>query len=599
MNWSLEQSAIFDYFRDGKGNAIVTARAGTGKTTTIKEAFQFAPEARILYAVFNKRNQKEAQEKISDNRVDVRTLHSLGFAFIKRVWPSAKPDIQVEIDRAVAVSPALSSDHEMRGLILKLVGFAKNCTTNTTQADLARLADQLDLQFDGIDGVGIAMRILEASKVKDAQHRISFDDMVWLPVVMGWVRPWYDLVCIDEAQDMSLPQLTMARSACKPGGRVVVVGDDRQAIYAFRGAVQNGMSMMRVTLRAKSFGLTVTYRCPKKVVELAAKYVPDYKAAPEAPDGIVEVCSTNFMRDQAKVGDAILSRLNAPLMPVALALLRKNVPARIEGRDIGSQLISVLRSMRAKDVPQLLQKLRAWGDKQTKRLTGSKNADKKIEQINDIVETLSAISQDAKGVMEIEVKLRSLFDDTETASKPAVVLSSVHKAKGLEWSRVFLLSETFRANKGGEEENIYYVALTRSKSHLYLVGASNEKNEDEKLPEKRVTQTKAPVEIDTWEIPRGCIRRQVGDVIRHEGKEFVVVRVSASCAKAENLVRTSKSVTNRVSGETATFQSGADVISINTVCEPGDVIRRIPFNHSSTHNLQPHRAVESPAPAAR
>ena len=84
MNWSDEQIAIFNWYASGTGNVVVEALAGTGKTTTIKEAFTYVhPDVTsILYAVFNKRNQKEAEAKITDPRVDVKTLHSLGYSFM-------------------------------------------------------------------------------------------------------------------------------------------------------------------------------------------------------------------------------------------------------------------------------------------------------------------------------------------------------------------------------------------------------------------------------------------------------------------------------------------------------------------------------------
>jgi superfamily I DNA/RNA helicase len=563
MNWSKEQIAIFEFFREGTGHAIVKARAGTGKTTTIKEAFVYAPEDRILYAVFNKKNQIEAQLKIVDRRVEVKTLHSLGFSYIKSVWHSAKPDDSVEVDRLERVCPAIAQNYEARGNVLKLVAFAKNTTSNTTSADMERLADQLNLQFGDIDGCAVAMAVLAESKKPDSQNRISFNDMVWLPVVMSWVSPRYDLVCVDEAQDMTLPQLTMARQACKKPGRIVVVGDDRQAIYGFRGAVQNGMGMMKMILRAKEFSLTTTYRCPRMVVEMAAKYVPDYKAAPEAPKGHIEDITPGTIEKIVKPLDAILSRMNAPLMPIALRLLRLQIPARIEGKDIGRQLIATIRSLSKypdATTPALIKLLEIWKCKQCMRLEGTKNADKKIEQILDVAQTIEALAEDCDTVAEVTANIESLFEDSATNSNPAVVLSSVHKAKGLEWERVFLLEETFRASKGGEEENIYYVALTRTKSHLYLVGGVDPKEENEKDDTNSIPQI--TTDYSSYDVLPGSIRRQVGDIILFGRREYTVDRVSAS---------------------RATAKAGKETISINTVCDPGDVIRRIDL----TLNQQP------------
>ena len=485
MNWSTEQEAIFAHFASiPAGNLVIEAFAGTGKTTTVKAAFEHAPEQRILYAVFNKKNQIEAQEKIKDERVDVRTLHSLGFMYIKRVWGKAKPDENVEYDRIMIASMGQSPplNRELEGMVAKLVGFAKNTTIDTTLDDLAQICEQQDLDFTGtgVDGPAIALKVLELSKSPDPSGRISFDDMVWLPVAMKLVTPRYDLVCIDEAQDMNLPQLTMARLASK--GRVVAVGDSRQAIYGFRGAVQNGMRMMRMVLKAATLKLTITYRCPKKVVEKAQEIVPEYQAAAEAPDGEITNCTEAKVLSTVAPGDAILSRLNAPLMPMALDLIRRRIPARIEGRDIGKQLVGMVRSMKARSIPEFFGKVAAWEKKQIDRLSKAKNSEKRIEQTMDIAKTLLAVAEGCNGMKDVEDRIQNLFQDTTSDSKPAVVLSSVHKAKGLEWNRVFMLSDTFRKGKGMEEDNIWYVAVTRTKRELFMVCGKGKQEEKPAAP---------------------------------------------------------------------------------------------------------------------
>ena len=595
MKWSAEQTAIFQHFADGSGNLVIEAFAGTGKTTTIKEAFTYVhPDiTRILYAVFNKRNQKEAEAKIKDPRVEVKTLHSLGYAFIKRVWPQAKPDDAVEVDRILKQAPLAGNDEI--AMALKLVGFAKNTCIKPTASDIIRIAGEQDIDLGERQDrwVAVTLAAIESAKVKDPAGRISFNDMVWLPVACAMVRPLYDLVCIDEAQDMNLPQLTMARQACKPSGRVVVVGDSRQAIYGFRGAVQNGMGMMKVTLAAKTLMLSATYRCPKAVVARAAQLVPDYKAASEAPEGLVSSLNESAMMGKLAVGDAILSRLNAPLMPLALSLLRKNIPARIEGRDIGKQLVGMIRSLKAKSIPDLMARLAAWEAKQTARLQDAKNAEKRIEQVHDIAATLSAIAESSSSVADCEARLNSLFEDTNEQSRPAVVLSSVHKAKGLEWHRVFLLSETFRASRGGEEANIYYVALTRSKAELYLVGGNSAPQEPEKrvasLPEGNPQPVKESAQLeksnpqvtlfDNSEVPPGQTLRKVGDVFVWQRNEYVVEKVSASNAKARCLTKLARIKSDGTEG----FEGSAQFITVSNCCDCGSVIR-------SEENFQPQKS---------
>ena len=72
-------------------------------------------------------------------------------------------------------------------------------------------------------------------------------------------------------------------------------------------------------------------------------------------------------------------------------------------------------------------------------------------------------------MLAVEQKILSLFEDSDNARKPAVVCSTIHKSKGLEWRRVLLVEDSFK-DKGpdGEEANIRYVAITRTKEVLIL-----------------------------------------------------------------------------------------------------------------------------------
>lgn len=474
LPWSDEQNAIFAWFAGGTGNLVVQARAGTGKTTTIKQAFSHAPETgRLLYAVFNKKNQREAVEKITDARVEVKTLHSLGFYFIKKVWPKAAPDDFVESARVALVAPALPE--EVATAIVKLVGFCKNLTVGIpdinevlmiADARNVSVSDEMEKDFPPARIAELTLLVMQQSLVRDVMDRVSFNDMVWLPVAAGWVKPIFSLVVVDEAQDMNMPQLLMAERAS--AGRICVVGDDRQAIYGFRGAATDGMHLMKQRLNAAALGLTVTYRCPRLVVGLAQEIVSDYSAAQTAPEGEILDLSLTEAVSSLVVGDAVLSRLNAPLMGIALNLLRKGIPARIEGRDIGKQLVGMVRKLKAKSVPDFLKKLEAWGRKQTARAisAGGKYVQSKCETINDQVATLQAVSEDCANIAAIETKIICLFEDSDSARKPAVVCSSVHKAKGLEWNKVCLVEDTFKNRTQGEESNIYYVAVTRTKKTL-------------------------------------------------------------------------------------------------------------------------------------
>jgi superfamily I DNA/RNA helicase len=169
-------------------------------------------------------------------------------------------------------------------------------------------------------------------------------------------------------------------------------------------------------------------------------------------------------------------------MGLCLALLRRGTPARVEGRDVGKSLAEIVRKLNARSVPNFLEKVESWQARMVKRASKGKNAEAKCADIRDTADTLVAVAEGCSSVREIEGRLKSLFQNSDDKDAvPCVVLSSTHKAKGLEWERVFVLRRTYRsvfanaASLGGmkpggiEEDNLWYVALTRTKNYLALV----------------------------------------------------------------------------------------------------------------------------------
>jgi hypothetical protein len=479
MTSSKQQELIYKWFAEpdaNQPNAIANAVAGSGKTTTCRIGFSHAPEKNMFYGVFGKKNEVEAKEKITDPRLTIKTWHAEGFSLVRNVWRNAKPDSDIEGDRLDYVAKGKLNDFpEARAMILKLVEFSKGQFINPTREQLEALADEIDIYFNNGfvgDAFSLALAQIEESKNKNSQTKISFIDMVWLPLAMGWTMPRYPLVCCDEVQDLCPTQLMLARASVMPTGRMICVGDTRQTIYGWRGASHNGMETMQRELNAKKFHLTTSYRCPRAIEKMVQEIVPRFSVHDNAIEG--EVVSVKHC-DDARPGDFILSRLNAPLMPLALNLLRQKIPARIEGRDIGRQLLTMVKSQKAKSVPHFFEKINSWFEKQVARIGKVKGYEKKIETSQDIKDTLYALAENCNSIQEVEQRIYSLFQDTDKTSKPAVILSTVHRAKGLEADRVFMLMSTFQNRRAGneiEEANVKYVAITRAKVSLFLVNAN-------------------------------------------------------------------------------------------------------------------------------
>jgi superfamily I DNA/RNA helicase len=480
--WSTQQEAIFNWFKTGSGNLVVRARAGTGKTTTILSAIQYAPESRILLAAFNKKIAEELKTKLRNPSAEAKTLHSVGFGLVLRNWSGTKLDSTRGQRIAREVAGQSTPDPIVR-LVSLLASKAKGMLPRTPE-EMTAIARQFDLTpdeewvEDGWTEQSVVMLAFDALKrALKRDGTIDFDDMVYLPVANNWVRPTYNMVVVDEAQDMNVAQLRLATGVCYKTGRIAVVGDDRQAIYGFRGADSASIDRLKTSLSATELGLTTTYRCPKSVVEYAAKLVPDYVAAPTAPQGEIKELDYAKLAEEVKPGDFVLSRKNAPLVRTCLSILRTGKRAKIEGRDIGAVLIGLVKKIARthKTMPALLKGVSEWADRKSAAIAMASNdedaTESKVQEVQDTAETIRVLGEDLTSVAELVARIENLFGDDVNAAN--VVLSSVHRAKGRETEVVYVLRDTLYPGRGGkaskEEANIEYVAVTRAKTTLVWV----------------------------------------------------------------------------------------------------------------------------------
>ncbi len=495
--WSVQQANIFAWFAKtemaDEPNLIVRARAGTGKTTTIVEGINRAPEAKILLCAFNKKNAIDLQASITNPNAEAKTTHSLGFGFVLRNW-RVKADFGM--GRAETLADAVCGNRcpdPVKTLVAKLHTKGREiCPFARTLGDLTALQLKFELEPDeefaaqGFDSEYVEARAIEAmelaASVKPVDGIIDGADMLFLPVRNGWMTKQFDLVVGDEAQDMTLTQLALLKGVCR--GRLCFVGDDRQAMYDFRGAASDALDRLKDELNAAELGLTTTYRCGQVIVELAKTLVSDFQCGPQNPVGEILELPMEKLRGEATNGDFILSRTNAPLVGVAMKLLRDGKRARVAGRDIGKGLIVIVRKLAkgraANSVPMFIDKVINWQERESARLQPMLNNKKtksigeaKIEMVRDQADMLISLAEGALSVKDIENRIDSLFTDDGLGSKGVITCSSVHRSKGLEADRVFVLRDTLRSNNQ-EELNIQYVAITRAR--LTLVWVNKDSN---------------------------------------------------------------------------------------------------------------------------
>lgn len=313
---------------------------------------------------------------------------------------------------------------------------------------------------------------------------IDFDDMVWIPAHFKIPIEQFDYVFVDESQDLNPCQQWIVMKACK-SGRLIFVGDRYQAIYGFRGADVDSMSNIEQYLQSSEKGikvlsLTNCFRCPKSHIRLAQNIVKDIEAGVDSKEGQI---SFNVELSKAigsmREGDMVICRTNAPLVELAEVLKSRGKQVVVSGTEMENSLSSLYNKLRSKNFSDLVTRIESYRE-QTK-IVIQKNGigGEALIQLDDICDSLIVLCRQSKNPDEVQSKIHSLFKNVnrETDTKKSILLSSIHRAKGLERSRVYVLEPSLLPHpKSSEswqlqqEKNLAYVAVTRSSEHLIFIG---------------------------------------------------------------------------------------------------------------------------------
>jgi superfamily I DNA/RNA helicase len=488
-----QQQDFLDALVHTDRNLALVARAGCGKTSTIllgvDAIVKYFPGSETLVCAFNKAIATEVGDKLkaaghtSWRTVGAQTLHSLGYGLVKFAFKSEiDPNKVIKLIRA-RNEPVFAT---YGAQISQLVHYAKGAAFGFfagigDKSAWYDLADHYDV--NGFEDTSDLDEVIRAAQViyKDSLNDVStvdFDDQILFPLVKNLrVKFGKDFIFVDEAQDLSPARQALIRKFVKPHtGRLIVVGDPSQAIYGFSGADDEALPNLIKALDATILPLSVTWRCPKAVVKLAQGIVADIEAAPSAPDGTVQ--SFAALPDTVAAGDAILCRNTAPLIQIAYGLIRSGKAAKVEGRDIGTNLKALAQRWKVTTIDALLKRVDTYQDRETQKAL-AKDRPQKVVEIEDRCDTIREICKACIELKQTSVTDVCLFIDRLFAdgADNCIVLATYHRSKGREWPNVYLIEHFARCPSKGarqpwqkkQELNLAYVAFTRAQSTLNFV----------------------------------------------------------------------------------------------------------------------------------
>jgi hypothetical protein len=472
---TVQQNHILDLVENYEENLIIDAGPGTGKTRTLR-LIDEAIRARyaVLYLAFNKRIVEEAKAPDDDGSqkfnetTEIRTINGAGH----RVWgETASGRLTVDtlkthnIFRTLVVTLSREEQNEAwtdYQLIRTSVGKAKalGYIPNGVKSRVPSLIAP-DIFFNDLEEKPstLAQTLIDDILARSIQlsyaGNIDYDDQLYMPVMFGGSFPQIPLVLIDEAQDLNPVNHKMLEHYVNRGARLIAVGDPWQSIYAFRGAVQEGMEQIKERFNCEVADLSISFRCPSEIVKKAQWRNAKLTWSREGG----EVAGLNSLHvDDIPDDAAIICRNNAPLFSLALKLLSNRRGVTITGTDIGKKIVKIMEKLGPQEMKrdQLLDQIELW--RQEKLAVQSTTA-------NDTADCMRVFATFGKTLSEATGYAEFLFKQSGT-----ITLTTGHKAKGLEWDKIYHLDPfLIRVDKEEQEKNLSYVVTTRSKDRLHEI----------------------------------------------------------------------------------------------------------------------------------
>lgn len=575
------------------GACVVVAVAGAGKTTAVVERINrmlrngIAKPEQILATTFTKKAAGEMNERLKALGVDIEemqvsTFHSICYKILLEELRKVKA--KYELDATGSKSKTLlkyvlgyQCMDWKEAKISEVESFIANCKNSLIRPF------EVDIQTNGFL-IKQAYELYE--KHREERQFLTFDDMLircWEifiehPEILQQWQSRFKFVIVDEFQDTNKAQYEIMKMLAFPENNIMVVGDDDQSIYSWRGAVPEYMINFEQNFNARVIRMEKNYRCPQVVGRLAnplisnnIKRLQKVLFAQKQKDGSLNIINSyDFDEEAARVVEymkslpefeekqygkmAVLYRTNAQSRAIEDCLIMENIPYELVGgmnfyqrkeikdilhyfyaafdsqgrtddgferiinvpfRYLGKQFMENLDAFRKRtgcnfeqglrDMPttpaqqrsldelfgvidgirrkreESPQTLIAWVvdtikyyDYLAKQEGESDEESSRSSNIKELIRASGKFSTVEKFIDYIDM-LNTKKKKKEPKNK--VILSTIHRSKGLEWDNVIMIGVNEMILPHGrnmdpisieEERRLAYVGVTRAKERLLL-----------------------------------------------------------------------------------------------------------------------------------
>jgi len=482
---------------------IVLGPPGTGKTTTllnkVDDYLKQTDPDKVGYFAFTQKAAYEARDRAikkfnltEDDLPYFRTLHSLAFRKlgIKKdqvMQQRHYRDLGKKLGFPVTYAEyqedqgsAFTSDSEY----LRIIQLAQLRNITPEQ--------QFDLNEHTQDLERSTLRIIdnELTRYKKEYNLIDFNDMI-TEFTKSDKSPKFDVVFIDEAQDLSLMQWDMAKTIWNKTQDSFIAGDDDQAIYKWAGADVDSF----IALEGQYLPLTQSFRIPAKVHGVAMGIINrirnriDKTWQPKTVQGSLHRHYSADTIDMSTGEWLVLARTKYLLKDIEESLYqrglyytskyRRGTEKDLHEAATAWEHLRQGQLVNFKQIESIAKYMgpKHWHKKKIKGMT--KESFYGIDQlINDYglqVKTVWYEAFDDAGQTKVDYLRKMRANGERLNEKPRIELSTIHGAKGGEAQNVVLLTDlTQNTMKGYErdpddENRLFYVGATRTKENLHII----------------------------------------------------------------------------------------------------------------------------------
>jgi len=503
------------------GPVAILAGAGTGKTRVISHRVAYAAatgaiDARqALVVTFTEKAAAEMRRRLTDlglPQVQASTFHAAARRQLAHFWPLTRgeplPEVLDSKLRIIApLARTLPGGYQFTPAkdLADAIEWAKvRRQTPATYAPQREPPVPVDI-FTGL------WRRYEQAKGRAG--RIDFEDMLTLAVelyetdadALALMHRRYRWFSVDEYQDTNRLQEDLLRLWLGDRRDLCVVGDPDQTIYSFTGASSDYLlSFADRYADARVVRLSRNYRSTPQVIALANRLIrgrelratrtdgpePQLRAFADGDAEVAAIVERIRALDVPRNEVAILVRTNAQLVGLEAALTAAEIPFTVRGVRFFARpdVRAAIRALRADAVGRPSRIVAArWRTELGFDEAAPPGPGAEARDRHAALATLLAIARQLEAerpdgtVADFLAELSRRDADEANAGGDGVTLSTLHRAKGLEWDAVFLpqLEEGTlpirQASDGAalaEERRLLYVGITRARRHLFLSWAA-------------------------------------------------------------------------------------------------------------------------------